>query len=191
MANYEPFSGTERLAATPDEVYAFVTNLDELVKIVPGLVSSERVGDSAIKCSVRPGFSFIRTTLKQTFTIIEREPGKRVVMQVDASGIGTAFTVRLRPQVDGDHPEDDRPRRGRRHHDHPGGRRSGDQAGIRGDADCRREARLSAARARPLEARATAAARSRNVAPGQAKASKPLPSSLLAILSFMISSVPS
>lgn len=94
MTTYEPFSGTERLAASPDAVYAFVTNLDELVKIVPGLVSSERVGDSAIKCSVRPGFSFIRTTLKQTFTIVERVPGKRIVMQVDASGIGTAFTVK-------------------------------------------------------------------------------------------------
>lgn len=94
MATYEPFSGTERLSATPDAVYAFVTNLDELVRIVPGLVSSERVGDSAIKCSVRPGFSFIRTTLKQTFTIAERVPGKRIVMLVDASGIGTAFTVK-------------------------------------------------------------------------------------------------
>ena len=94
MITYEPFSGTERLAASPDAVYAFVTNLDELVKIVPGLVSSERVGPQAIKCSVRPGFSFIRTTLKQTFTIAESVPGTRIVMLVDASGIGTAFTVK-------------------------------------------------------------------------------------------------
>ncbi len=93
MATYEPFSGTEQLNATPDEVYAFVTDLDSLSKIIPGLVSATRTSADSVQCSVKPGFSFIRTTMKMTFTITDRRQRERVTIRVDATGIGTNFTV--------------------------------------------------------------------------------------------------
>ena len=69
-----PISGTEALRATtlrdagieipkasPRRVHEFLVNLEELVKIVPGLVKSERTSDDTVKTTVGPGVSFIRS----------------------------------------------------------------------------------------------------------------------------------
>ncbi|MBM4111539.1 MAG: hypothetical protein FJ254_09335 [Phycisphaerae bacterium] len=93
MATHAPFSGTELLDAPPAKVFAFVTDLDALSKIVPGLVSATRTGPDSVLCQVKPGFSFIRTTLKMTFTLVEKRADEHVMIRVDATGIGTAFSV--------------------------------------------------------------------------------------------------
>ena len=106
MSNHEPFNGIEILKASPRRVHEFLVNLEELVKIVPGLVKSERTSDDTVKTTVRPGFSFIRTNLKQDFTLVEHVPHERVIIDVHAKGIGTAFSVKstmdLSPHEDGE-----------------------------------------------------------------------------------------
>jgi carbon monoxide dehydrogenase subunit G len=57
------------------------------------MVSATRTGPDSVLCQVKPGFSFIRTTLKMTFTLVEKRPDQHVTIRVDATGIGTAFSV--------------------------------------------------------------------------------------------------
>ena len=106
MSTHAPFNGTEFLKASPRKVHEFLVNLEELVKIVPGLVKSERTSDDTVKTVVRPGFSFIRPNLKQDFTLVEHVPHERVIIDVHAKGIGTAFSVKstmdLSPHEDGE-----------------------------------------------------------------------------------------
>ena len=94
MAKHEPFSGTEILEATPEEVHAFLTDLDQLVGIVPGLVKKEIGEDGICRTVVRPGFSFIKANLKQSFEVLEHSPHDLVVIGVEAKGIGNKFGVK-------------------------------------------------------------------------------------------------
>lgn len=94
MAKHEPFSGTEVLDATPEEIHAFLTDLDRLVSIVPGLVKKEIGEDGICRTTVRPGFSFIKANLKQSFELVEHTPCNQVVIGVEAKGIGNKFGVR-------------------------------------------------------------------------------------------------
>ena len=105
MAKHEPFSGSEILEASPQEVHAFLTDLDQLVAIVPGLVKKEIGEDGICRTTVRPGFSFIKANLKQDFELIGHTPHEQVVIGVQAKGIGNKFgvesTLNLAPHEDG------------------------------------------------------------------------------------------
>lgn len=92
MAKHEPFSGTEILDASPTVVHEFLTDLDRLVAIVPGLVKKELGDDGVMRTTIRPGFSFIKANLKQDFRIVE-QTADRVVVGVEAKGIGNKFGV--------------------------------------------------------------------------------------------------
>ncbi len=94
MSKHEPFSGTEVLSAPPEEVHAFLTDLDRLVAIVPGLVKKEIGEDGICRTVVRPGFSFIKANLKQSFELLEHTPHDLVVIGVEAKGIGNKFGVK-------------------------------------------------------------------------------------------------
>ena len=94
MAKYEPFNGTEIIEASPEEVHAFLIDLDRLVGIVPGLVKKETGADGICRTTVRPGFSFIKANLKQDFELVEHTPHEKVVIGVQAKGIGNKFGVR-------------------------------------------------------------------------------------------------
>ena len=54
-SSLEPFSGTETFSATPERVFAVLTNLDALASAMPGLVSSEKVDQLTLKAVVKPG----------------------------------------------------------------------------------------------------------------------------------------
>src|SRR5690606_2666962 len=62
-------------------------------------VSSEIVNEDELRCVVRPGFSFLRMSMK-TRIQLEREPGARsAVMKVTSQGIGAAMEVESRVSV--------------------------------------------------------------------------------------------
>lgn len=94
MAKHEPFSGTEVLSASPEEVHEFLTDLDRLVAIVPGLVKKEIGEDGVCRTVVRPGFSFIKANLKQDFEVVDHTPHDQVIIGVEAKGIGNKFGVK-------------------------------------------------------------------------------------------------
>jgi carbon monoxide dehydrogenase subunit G len=87
------FGGQEQFQATPQALYGLLTNLDSMAATIPDLVSAEKVDDCTIKCVVRPGFSFLRGTMKLNLSLGEASPPERATMHVDAQGIGVAMKV--------------------------------------------------------------------------------------------------
>ena len=87
------FGGNESFSAPPEQVFAALTDLEQLPRIIPDLVSSEKVDDRTLNCVVRPGFSFLRGTLRMTITIVELTPPESASMKVSAAGIGAQIEV--------------------------------------------------------------------------------------------------
>ncbi len=98
------FGGEERFGAPIERVFAVVADLDRMAQNIPDATSIERVDASTLRCVVRPGFSFLRGTLKLSITIDELEPPRRAAMRIDAKGIGVAMRVvsRIELAPDGD-----------------------------------------------------------------------------------------
>lgn len=98
------FSGEERFAVPPERVYAAITDLDSLSKNIPDAVSTERVGPTTLACVVRPGFSFLRGTLKLVIELGESDPPRAAGMRIAASGIGQSMKAISRSELiaDGD-----------------------------------------------------------------------------------------
>jgi carbon monoxide dehydrogenase subunit G len=103
MAGTNEFGGEERFAAAPEKLYAHLTNLDALAATIPDVVSAEKVDERTLRCVVRPGFSFLRGTMKLTITLGDTSPPQRAAMKVSAQGIGVSMDVtsNLEIQPDG------------------------------------------------------------------------------------------
>jgi 2-furoyl-CoA dehydrogenase large subunit len=87
------FGGEERFAASPQRLYSLLTDLDAMTGTIPDLVSSEKVDERAMKCVVRPGFSFLRGTMRLTISLGECQPPESATMSVAAHGIGVSMNV--------------------------------------------------------------------------------------------------
>jgi len=98
------FGGEERFAASPERVYALLTDLEAMAGTIPDLVSSEKVDERTLKCVVRPGFSFVRGTMRLTISLGECQQPEQAAMTVDSQGIGLSMSVasQLRILPDGD-----------------------------------------------------------------------------------------
>ncbi|HEX3654166.1 MAG TPA: SRPBCC domain-containing protein [Pirellulales bacterium] len=92
------FGGTQQFSAPAERVFSFLTDLDAVASLIPDLQSSKRTGPQTVECVVRPGFSFLRGTLKLRIEIGNLEPPKRATMFVTAQGIG--ITMRIESQLD-------------------------------------------------------------------------------------------
>ncbi len=106
MANQPTqFGGEEQFSASPEKLYALLTNLDAMTATIPDLVSSEKVDEHSIKCVVRPGFSFLRGTMRLTIKLGDCVEPERAVMNVDAQGIGVSMSIvsqlHISPAADG------------------------------------------------------------------------------------------
>jgi len=93
-------TGTEGFAAAREALFNHVTNVDTLATTIPDLVSAQRTAPGVLSCTVKPGFSFLRGTLKLRIELGELTPPKRAVMTVDAAGIGVAMRVESDLQID-------------------------------------------------------------------------------------------
>jgi carbon monoxide dehydrogenase subunit G len=87
------FGGEERFVAPPEKVYALLTDLDGLGASIPDLVSAQRVDERTLNCTVRPGFSFLRGTMKLKITLDELTPPTQATLRIDSQGIGVAMKV--------------------------------------------------------------------------------------------------
>lgn len=99
------FGGEERFVASPEKVYELLTDLEGLGASIPDLVKAERVDERTLNCTVRPGFSFLRGTMKLKITLDELAPPSQALLKIDAQGIGVAMKVvsrmTLEPDADG------------------------------------------------------------------------------------------
>jgi carbon monoxide dehydrogenase subunit G len=93
MAGSNEFGGEERFAAPPEKVFGLLTDLDAMAGTIPDLVSAEKVDERTLKCVVRPGFSFLRGTLKMAITLGETDALKSAAMAISARGIGVSMNV--------------------------------------------------------------------------------------------------
>ena len=86
--------GGEELFSVPVErLFAFVTNLDSLARVLPDVESAERVDDRTLRCVVRPGVSFLRGKLTTTITLAETQPNRSALLRLDSKGIGAQIGV--------------------------------------------------------------------------------------------------
>jgi carbon monoxide dehydrogenase subunit G len=99
------FGGEEHFAASQERLYALLTDLDAMAATIPDLVSSEKVDAQTLKCVVRPGFSFLRGTMRLAITLVDCQPSQRATMRVDSQGIGMGLVVvsdlEISPEPDG------------------------------------------------------------------------------------------
>jgi carbon monoxide dehydrogenase subunit G len=94
MANPKAvFGGEEHFQATPERLYAQLTDLDGMTKILPDVVSAERVDDQSLRAVVRPGFSFLRGTMRLLISLADPQPPTSATMNVAAEGIGVSMRV--------------------------------------------------------------------------------------------------
>lgn len=87
------FGGEELFAIEPERLYALLTDLDSVAATIPDAEQIERVDPRTLRCVVRPGFSFLRGTLKLTVVVDEVQPPERAALHVAAQGIGVAMRV--------------------------------------------------------------------------------------------------
>lgn len=93
MSAANEFGGEESFASPPERVYALLTDLDAMASTIPDLVSSEKVDDRTLKCVIKPGFSFLRGTMRSTIQLGECTPNERAAMNVEAAGIGVGMLI--------------------------------------------------------------------------------------------------
>ncbi|MCW5766790.1 MAG: SRPBCC family protein [Phycisphaeraceae bacterium] len=105
MAKLDPFGGEETFNADPARVFAFLTNIEEMSKTIPDLVSAEKIDDRTLKAVVKPGFTFLRSTMRLTIRMEPDEANRTAVMKVQAEGLGvgmnTESTMRITPDANG------------------------------------------------------------------------------------------
>jgi carbon monoxide dehydrogenase subunit G len=92
MANLQ-FEGEETFAAPRERVYSMLVDLDALPEGIPDLASSKRIDAETLEAVVRPGFSFLRGTMKLRISLHDLTPPSDATMQIDASGIGVSMKV--------------------------------------------------------------------------------------------------
>jgi carbon monoxide dehydrogenase subunit G len=87
------FGGEERFDVPPQRLFDELTNLDTMAATIPDLVSAERTDANTLKCVVRPGFSFLRGTMKLQISIVDLVPPEQATTRVDAQGIGVSMRM--------------------------------------------------------------------------------------------------
>jgi len=96
------FGGEELFRAAPERLYAQLTDLEAMMRTIPDLVSSERVDDRSMRCVVRPGFSFLRGTLKLVISLDDLQPPTAASMHIAAQGIGVSMRVASKLRIAAD-----------------------------------------------------------------------------------------
>jgi carbon monoxide dehydrogenase subunit G len=87
------FGGHEQFAASPEKLFSLLTDLDSLAATIPDLVSAEKIDERTMRCVVRPGFSFLRGTMKLEIVMNEVTAPDSATMNVSAHAIGLAMKV--------------------------------------------------------------------------------------------------
>ncbi|HEX5444636.1 MAG TPA: SRPBCC domain-containing protein [Pirellulales bacterium] len=94
------FGGEEKFAAPPERLFAMLTDLDALAASIPDLVSADRPDANTLHCVVKPGFSFLRGTLRLAIAVEDVQPPRSAAMTIAAHGIGVSMQVRSSIEVE-------------------------------------------------------------------------------------------
>lgn len=97
--------GDKDFPLPPGEVWAKLSDCPFLAQCVPGMVSIKESSPERAIVILKPGFSFVRSTLEITLQRLEATPETHLRYQIDGKGIGNSSTVdsvlSLTPQGEG------------------------------------------------------------------------------------------
>lgn len=94
------FGGEERFDVPPERLFTVMTDFDVLPSVIPDLQSHERVDERTMRCVIRPGFSFLRGTMKVLFHLAESKAPETALTRVEASGIGAGLKMETRMWIE-------------------------------------------------------------------------------------------
>lgn len=100
MAAPLEFGGIEDFQVDALTLFATLTDIDAVRDDIPDLVSSERIDDHTLRAVVRPGFSFLRGTMKLLIKLSDLQSPESAVMRVEASGIGVSMQIESRLSIE-------------------------------------------------------------------------------------------
>jgi carbon monoxide dehydrogenase subunit G len=87
------FAGIERFECNQAELWARLTDLAFVSRVIPDLARVDRIDSSGFACRVRPRFSFLTGSLDLTFELLEPLPPQRLKVRSRGKGIGAAVVV--------------------------------------------------------------------------------------------------
>ena len=86
-------NGEEHFAQERTEIWSRLTDADFLAKCLPGMERVESDDSAFLVCRIRPGFSFLKGTIKVTLDPYDRQPPDLLRIRVLSKGIGSFAIV--------------------------------------------------------------------------------------------------
>jgi carbon monoxide dehydrogenase subunit G len=87
------YQGSFEVSASPEKVYAFVTDPKKITTIFPDASDIRVVDENNFSAKVKVGMSFIRGTLDVKMNMVEKKPGE--FAKLKARGTGMSSSVDL------------------------------------------------------------------------------------------------
>ena len=99
------FEGDKDFPQPPAELWAKVSDLRFIVQCIPDVEAVVKTEANEAQIKVRPGFSFVRSTLEITLRVLETAPPNSIRIAAHSKGIGSTSDVEaslvLAPRDDG------------------------------------------------------------------------------------------
>ncbi len=95
-------AGEERFSAPPEKLFDALTDVDLLAATIPDMQSCEKIDAGHLKCVVRPGFAFIRGTMKLDIELADLKRPQSATMRIAARGIGAEIDVESQFAIEAD-----------------------------------------------------------------------------------------
>jgi len=87
------FTGTEQFDCGQAELWARLTDMTFVSRVIPDVDRVERIDSTGFACRVRPKFSFLTASLDLAFELIDPAPQERLKVRSRGKGIGAAVVV--------------------------------------------------------------------------------------------------
>src|SRR5437773_1947066 len=87
------FAGTEHFDGSQAELWARLTDLAFVSRVLPDVDRVDRIDDAGFACRVRPRFSFLTGSFDLSFELVEPVPPQRLTVRSRGKGIGAAVVV--------------------------------------------------------------------------------------------------
>src|SRR6516165_6476229 len=82
--------GEKDLSQAPKDVWNKLSDPQFLAQCIPGIESLTQTSPDSLKCTLRPGFTFVRGTLELTLAVLEKVPENFLRYLLTAKGIGSS-----------------------------------------------------------------------------------------------------
>jgi carbon monoxide dehydrogenase subunit G len=98
------FEDSFEVKTTPENAYSQVADMEALVKLVPDLISHEKVSDTEMKLTAKAGVSFIKGKFDLILDITDKTENQEITLKGRGNGSGASvdFTLNFMFTGDGD-----------------------------------------------------------------------------------------